>query len=309
MSEEQNEASGTASTNPPAGDVSPQVRGPLRFVTFIIGLLVVVALVMAVAGFFLPREFDVTTSIYLDRPPQIAFQKINDLKAWQEWCPWNETTMPGMVNEYGGADQGLGAEWTWQHESGDGKQWITLSQLNLEIEVATEFADFPPMTSVFSFEPEDRGTRITWRTRGRVNDGPMDGWMCLMMPSMMTSEYDKGLQKLVQIVEEQQPEGGEYPKVEASDGPAPVAGASGGGMGGPGGGRGGSAGGGRGRGGRGGEAQVTEGESSDSPTANEGNATPADEDTESNSGEDASPESKADGSADAADDEQDGQST
>ncbi|MED5285008.1 MAG: SRPBCC family protein [Planctomycetota bacterium] len=215
-----------------AEDENPQVKGPLRFLAFIFGLLVVVALVMAVAGSFLPREFEVETSIYLDRPPQVAFQKINELKAWQEWCPWNEETMPGMVNQYSGAERGLGAEWSWEHESGDGKQWITFSQDNLEIEMATEFADYPPMTSVFAFEPESRGTRITWRTRGRVKDGPVDGWMCLMMPSMISAEYDRGLQKLVKMVEAEQPEGGEYPTVEAAEGPAPVAGDSGSAMGG-----------------------------------------------------------------------------
>ena len=215
-----------------AEDENPQVKGPLRFLAFIFGLLVVVALVMAVAGSFLPREFEVETSIYLDRPPQVAFQKINELKAWQEWCPWNEENMPGMVNRYSGAERGLGAEWSWEHESGDGKQWITFSQDNLEIEMATEFADYPPMTSVFAFEPESRGTRITWRTRGRVKDGPVDGWMCLMMPSMIAAEYDRGLQKLVKMVEAEQPEGGEYPTVEAAEGPAPVAGDSGSAMGG-----------------------------------------------------------------------------
>lgn len=288
MSEEQNEAASNDAATSEGGDPSPQIRGPMRFITFIIGLLVVIAVIMAVAGSFLPREFDVTTSIYLDRPPQVAFQKINDLKAWQEWCPWNETSMPGLVNEYSGAEQGLGAEWTWQHESGDGKQWITLSQLNLEIELATEFADYPPMTSLFSFEPEGRGTRITWRTQGRVKNGPIDGWMCLMMPSMMTAEYDKGLQNLVKIVEEQQPEGGEYPEVKAADGPNPVAGSPPGDMAGPGGGseRG-------GRGGPGGEVQEPEGQSEESAQEGEDEATSSEENPEAGTDGESSSESGA----------------
>ena len=53
-----------------------------------------------------------------------------------------------------------------------------------------------------------------------------------MMPSMISAEYDRGLQKLVKMVEAEQPEGGEYPTVEAAEGPAPVAGDSGSAMGG-----------------------------------------------------------------------------
>ena len=53
-----------------------------------------------------------------------------------------------------------------------------------------------------------------------------------MMPSMIAAEYDRGLQKLVKMVEAEQPEGGEYPTVEAAEGPAPVAGDSGSAMGG-----------------------------------------------------------------------------
>ena len=65
MTQEDRDSAMQEGSESPAEDENPRVKGPLRFLAFIFGLLVVVALVMAVAGSFLPREFEVETSIYL----------------------------------------------------------------------------------------------------------------------------------------------------------------------------------------------------------------------------------------------------
>lgn len=176
----------------------------LSWIGFLFGVLVVLLVCGTIAGYFLPREYEIETSIVIDANTPVVFPRVASQKRWQEWCPWTPETIDGLASTYSGPDEGVGSTWTWTAPSGNGEQQVTLMERDIELELDTHFADLPVMTTVIRFEqqPDGKSTKVTWRSRGRVPDGPLYGWMGMtMLPSAMQGEFDSGLRKLKQVCE------------------------------------------------------------------------------------------------------------
>lgn len=165
--------------------------------------LVFAAIGLVIFGMILPRDYHVTVTQKISASPEIVAAKIQNLKAWQEWCNWTERNpnYAGIVNSYEGEESGVGAVWTWTHSSGNGRQEIKKVDGPFLTEVETVFAEYPPMENSFVLEPEEDGIKVIWSISGRVNSGPVDGWFTLFLPSMMKPDLQIGLDKLKEVCE------------------------------------------------------------------------------------------------------------
>ena len=165
-----------------------------------VAICLLVLIVLAV-GYFLPRDFEIESSIDIAAPPDRVFEMLNSLPEWQHWSTWNEERVEGLAIRYGKIKEGVGAVQTWTDARGSGKLWITKSEPSKSLEYKLKFGDFPEMFSRLELFPSQSGTRIEWTSEGSLPDGAFYGYSALLFPIQMTHQYEQSLNRLKEIIE------------------------------------------------------------------------------------------------------------
>lgn len=171
--------------------------------------LVLVAATMAAVGVFLPKQYAFERSVFIEAEPAAVFPYINDLERWQEWTYWTGENVDGLEITYGETTAGKGASQTWVENDMNGKLLFTDSVPNERVSFETVIENYPPIHSSIVLESttekvqgtdgeevEVSGTRVTWKSNGRLGNDPLSAWMGILAPSMMGKQYDHGLAAL-----------------------------------------------------------------------------------------------------------------
>lgn len=175
----------------------------MRILKWIIGLVVVLALVFVAGGFLLPREVQVARSIEIDAAPEIVFPHVNSLKATGEWSPWAARD-PEMVVNFSGPDEGVGAAMSWTSDEpsvGEGSQKIVVSEVNARVESDLDFGDMGTAKAAVLLDPNGSATNVTWILVADMGNNPVGRWMGLMMDDWVGADYEIGLSNLKVLVE------------------------------------------------------------------------------------------------------------
>lgn len=176
----------------------------------IIILLIVAGLIALIllAASFKPAEFRIARHAVISAPPETVFAKVNSLREWQQWSPW-EKLDPSLKRSYAGPAAGTGAIYAWDGNKhvGAGRMTVLESRPCELIRIKLEF--FKPMANVctaeFKFEQVNRQTAVEWSMFGRSNF--VGKVMCLFMnmDKMCGAQFEKGLADLRKISEATQP--------------------------------------------------------------------------------------------------------
>ncbi|MEL7105208.1 MAG: SRPBCC family protein [Pseudomonadota bacterium] len=175
----------------------------MRILKWLVGFIVVLAIVFVAGGYLLPREVAVARSVQIDAPAAAVFEKVNSLKAGQEWSPWLGRD-PDMSIEYAGPEAGVGAEMTWASQDpqvGQGHQKIVVSEANKRVETELDFGEMGTAKAAFILDGDDAATNVTWTLLADMGEGPMGRWMGLMMDGWVGADYEAGLANLKALVE------------------------------------------------------------------------------------------------------------
>lgn len=170
-----------------------------------LGLLVVIAL-LVVVGLVAPKDYAVAESITVRAPPDHVHRYVGDLRRWPEWTPWQEHD-PTIVTTYGERTAGVGASQSWAGKDGEGELTLTRSDPNSGIAYQMAFIMDQtriPASGALAYTPTDGGTEVTWTMEGSWKGAVppvLDGWMKILSPWMIGSEFQRGLAKLKQVVE------------------------------------------------------------------------------------------------------------
>ncbi|HEX2854041.1 MAG TPA: SRPBCC family protein [Opitutaceae bacterium] len=169
----------------------------------LIGLVALVAVFLIVAA-FQPDDYRVSRSASITAEPSVVFARVNDLKKWDAWSPW-EKLDPAMKKTYEGPAAGTGASYTWAGNSkvGEGRCTITESRPNEIIRTRLDFKKpfESTCTADFTFKQTGRQTEITWTMQGKNNF--IGKAMCLVMnmDKMVGGQFEEGLASLKKISE------------------------------------------------------------------------------------------------------------
>ena len=171
--------------------------GALKKIALVlIGLLIVLLGV----GAFLTKDYRVERSIEITASVEVVFSQVNSLKNWEPWSPWlaNDST---IKNTFSGPAAGEGAKVSWTSEkSGGGTQLITQSVANSRIETALDFGDMGTATADWIFESQGDAVRVIWGLSGTA-EGAMGGYFAKMMDGWVGKDYEQGLLRLKEHVE------------------------------------------------------------------------------------------------------------
>ena len=158
--------------------------------------------IIALIGSLLPRDYDFESQVTIVAPPDVIFDKIDNLRNWQQWSKqFNPINIAGLEINYSGEDSGIGAVQTWTDPRGNGKLWITASEPDQSIDYQAIFGDFPEMESRIELSPQGASTQVIWSSKGSLPAGPFYGFFGTFFPTQMKHEYTRSLEALKTAVE------------------------------------------------------------------------------------------------------------
>lgn len=171
-------------------------------IKILLGLVIVVVL-LAVVGFFLPREVHMERSIAVDAEPNEIYQAVNDFQNFNKWSPWAQID-PTTRYEYSGPASGVGAKMSWSSDHpdvGNGSQEIVESVPNQKVTNVLLFDGFEPSYASLIIEPSGNGSTVTWTFDGDMGSNPIGRYFGLFMEDMLGPQYEEGLSNLKRVVE------------------------------------------------------------------------------------------------------------
>ncbi|HWL15507.1 MAG TPA: SRPBCC family protein [Opitutus sp.] len=176
------------------------------FLKILIALSVVVLLFVAIVA-VQPSQFRTERSLAIAAPPSEVFRRVDHLREFQRWNPWNKVD-PKMRTSYSGPDAGVGAAYEWEgnHQIGSGRMTITESRPVERVEMRLDFLKpFPSVcTAEFTFQPQGGSTVVTWSMSGDRSFIPKAFALFIDMDKMIGSQFEAGLRDLKTIVENAQ---------------------------------------------------------------------------------------------------------
>ena len=143
-----------------------------------------------------PAEFKIERSTVIEAPPEVAFAQVNDFHAWDAWSPWAKLD-PNSKATFEGPASGQGAifKWAGNNDVGEGKMTITESKPSELIKIQLDF--LKPMEATnqteFRFQPEGKGTKVTWTMLGRNNFVGRAMCTIMNMQKQLEKQFDQGL--------------------------------------------------------------------------------------------------------------------
>lgn len=179
--------------------MAPGPAGILRFMKKFLLVLLVLIVIAAVVGFFLPHAYSVEESINIQAKPSAIHTLVGDLKRWDDWTPWKDLD-PSVQVTFGEKTKGVGASQTWMGKDGNGSLTFTRSDEKSGIEYDMMF-DKTPARSGVRYDQKGDTTTVTWWLKGDMDMPVIGGYLALLMPRMVGPEFQKGLAKLKREVE------------------------------------------------------------------------------------------------------------
>ncbi len=152
-----------------------------------------------------PSEFHVERSITIAAPPEHAFAKVDDFRAWSTWSPY-EKLDPQMKRGYEGPSSGTGAVYTWagNGNAGEGRMKIERSETPSRIDIELQF--YKPFectnTATFTFTPTPEGTKVTWAMEGQNGFLAKAASLVFDMDRLVGDDFEEGLAALKVQAEE-----------------------------------------------------------------------------------------------------------
>lgn len=166
------------------------------------------AVLLVVAGFFLPRTAHVERHVQIKAPPSTVFTVLNGFRQFPRWSPWQHAD-PDMSVTFSGPPMGVGAALSWSGNAsvGTGRQEIIESEPYRRILMRLEFGDFGgQFLAPFTVEPIAGGTQLTWGFDADYGSNILGRYFGLLSDRMLGPDYETGLARLKALVESLPPE-------------------------------------------------------------------------------------------------------
>ena len=173
----------------------------MKILLKILAGLAVLALLLVLTAFVLPRQYRIERSLVINARPEAVLAQVADLKAWKNWGAWQERD-PGMKLSYSAPATGVGAWSAWESaKEGNGKMTIT-AQAPTKVVYTLEFPDMGmTSTGIVELQPQATGVRVVWSDAGDLGLNPMSRWFGLFLDKFIGPDFERGLANLKKLAE------------------------------------------------------------------------------------------------------------
>ncbi len=174
-------------------------------------VLLALVILLVVIGFMLPASVTVERDRAFDHPPEVLYEVVSDLRHFVQWSPWLDGAAPDTYRLEGAAS-GVGATLVWREgaDAGASRMWITAVEASRRVEYELEFGD-NEADGWFRIDSDGIGYRVHWGLSMEFGTFDLVGrYVGLMLPGLVGREYDNGLQRLEEYLEQA---GGQVPEL------------------------------------------------------------------------------------------------
>jgi effector-binding domain-containing protein len=193
-------------------------------------ILIIVAVIVVIIGILTaiaPTKSAVSRSVVINAPKEVVWNNISHFSNTNKWAPWNEYD-PNMKVTIEGTDGTVGAVSRWQgnDQVGEGSQTLTNLDPMKRADMHLNFIKpFKSEADAYT-EMNDTGgmVKVTWGFNN-TSPRPMNIMNLFMdMDAMLGKEFEKGLNKLKTLSEEESPVSKTYRgySIKESEEPAKV---------------------------------------------------------------------------------------
>lgn len=173
-----------------------------RFIKWVIGIVVALAIIFIAGAYVLPREAVLERQITIKAPPEKVFAIVGDLKRFNEFSPWAEMD-PHTTYAFSGPEKGVGQKMSWQSAKlGNGSQTITAYVENRRVAADLDFGELGKAQASMELSPLGTDTGVTWGFKAPLTN-PLERWMGLFYGRWVGGDYEKGLAKLKAVAEKE----------------------------------------------------------------------------------------------------------
>ena len=149
-------------------------------------------------------KYTVERSATMDAPPERVYAQVADFHNWTSWSPW-ENLDPQMQRSYSGPESGVGAVYAWSgnRKAGQGRMEIadTAEPSRVRIDLSFEKPWKSRNDTVFTIEPTQGGSRVTWTMTGEKTLMTKVLGIFSSMDKMVGPDFEKGLSQLKAVTE------------------------------------------------------------------------------------------------------------
>lgn len=169
----------------------------------LLGLALAVGVILLIAA-RKPDTFRIERRATFAAPPDLVFNQINDLVAWQAWSPWAKKD-PDAKAEFGAITAGPGATFRWDGDKNVGRGQMTILESEAPRRVLMRLDFEAPFKATnqaeFTIVPTGTGSELVWAMFGP--QPLLSRVMCLFfdMDKMVGKDFEAGLANLRAIVE------------------------------------------------------------------------------------------------------------
>ncbi len=157
-----------------------------------------IILLLAVIGLFLPRHIRLERMVIMDTDREAIFNQVNNVHNWEHWSPWHQLDST-IKPEYFGPGSGVGAGYTYHsthRKIGSGKITVIASAPYDSIVMDLNSEEYGKTTGRFLFQESGTGTQVTWIIESDLGMNPFSRWFGLFMNKIVGRILERGLTNL-----------------------------------------------------------------------------------------------------------------
>ncbi len=171
----------------------------MKFLKWLLSMLVIGFIGLVLVGFMLPREISASRTAKLDASVDRVFAEIARPKAARDWLPVGALD-DKTVYEFDGPESGNGAAMKWSNpeyrDYGRGRLTVTQAHPNDLIEYLLDLEKMGVAQMRFELAEDGISTRLTWTVSTRLGHSPFGRWFGLLLDDWFAEDIDAGLERL-----------------------------------------------------------------------------------------------------------------
>lgn len=166
-------------------------------------ILLVLAVILAIAGIFLPQHYTVTRSLVIHAPVTAIHGHVEDMDNWERWTKWQEVTPPAGP-QLAEMQSGVGSGKYLSGNSGSG--WFVITNNSevdgFEYSVISDTGD--KAAALVRFTDQGGGIKVDWTVTGQVTKPPVVApYIALSKDFFLGSTLNQNLKNLKTLVEQE----------------------------------------------------------------------------------------------------------
>jgi len=170
--------------------------------TFMLLIIFLLAAIIA-GGYFIPTDYVIHKNIILSSSPSHIHKYVGDLQYWERWMPWKDEN-PNMEITTSEKTTGIGANQSWKDDHGGGSLVITAwsPDKGIEYDLFFKAGKYKCKSTIKYQSISATKIKVTWTMHGNISMPIIGGYIAYYMKYSIGPEFNKGLQKLKLVVEQ-----------------------------------------------------------------------------------------------------------